>query len=94
MSHLERVLLDFLSEKAKKIFRSPTLKSQSFAAPWGITMKSSSFESPKPYLFALSLRNSIEAFLKYVILAQTSCIHVLFIQEGYYLFCHTIHIMK
>ena len=34
-------------------------------------MNSDSFESPKSLLFALNLKNSIAALLRYVILAQT-----------------------
>ena len=37
-------------------------------------MKSSSFESPKPYLFAHNLKNSISALLRYVIMAQSNSI--------------------
>ena len=39
-------------------------------------MNSSSFESPKPYLFAHHLKNRIPAFLRYVILAQSNFIYV------------------
>ena len=35
-------------------------------------MNSSSFESPKPYLFGYYLENSITAILRYVILAQST----------------------
>ena len=35
-------------------------------------MHSSSFESPKPYLFGDYLNNSITALLRYVILAQNT----------------------
>ena len=35
-------------------------------------MHSSSFESPKPYLFGYYLKNSIIALLRYVILAQST----------------------
>ena len=35
-------------------------------------MHSSSFESPKPYLFGYYLKNSITALLRYVILAQST----------------------
>ena len=38
-------------------------------------MHSCLFDSPKPYLFALNLKNSIAALLRYVILAKTIPIH-------------------
>ena len=38
---------------------------------------SSSFESLMPYLFAIDLKNSIVALLRYVIIAQTNPIYVL-----------------
>ena len=37
---------------------------------------SSSFESPMPYLFALILKNSMVALLKYITIAQTYPIYV------------------
>ena len=40
-------------------FRLPTLTGHSFATPWAMMMKSGSFESPKPYLLAPNLKNSI-----------------------------------
>ena len=46
------------------------LKGHSFAAPSSMMMKSSSFECPKPHLLAFKLKDSIEALLRYVILAQ------------------------
>ena len=36
-----------------------------------LIMNSGSFESPKSYLFALNLKNSVAVLLMYVILAQT-----------------------
>ena len=44
-------------------FRSPTLIGHNFAAPWAMMMKSGSFESPKSYLLALNLKNSIVPLL-------------------------------
>ena len=41
----------------------PTLTGHSFAALWAMMMKSSSYESPKPYLLTLNLKNSISALL-------------------------------
>ena len=49
-----------------QFFKPPNLEGYSFAATWAMVMKSSSFESPKPYLFALNLKNSIAALLKSV----------------------------
>ena len=43
----------------------------SFAESWLMMINSGSFESPKSYMFALNLKNSIVALLRYVILAQT-----------------------
>ena len=40
-------------------------------------MNSVSFESPMPYLFALNLKNSIVALLRYVIIAQAYPIYVI-----------------
>ena len=54
------------------ILRPPTLTGHSFEASWAMMMKSSSFESPKPYLFAQYLKNSIQALLRYVIIAQSN----------------------
>ena len=53
-------------------FGPPTLTGHSFAAPLAKMMNSSSFESPKPYLFGYYLKNSITALLRYVILAQST----------------------
>ena len=47
---------------------SPTLTGHSFEASQAIMMNSCSFES---HLFALNLKNSLAALLRYVILAQT-----------------------
>ena len=44
-------------------FTSPTLIGHNFAAPWAMMMKSGSFESPKSYLLALNLKNSIVPLL-------------------------------
>ena len=48
-------------------FRPPTLTSHSFAANWAMMMKSSSFESPKSYLYSNKLKNGKAALIKYII---------------------------
>ena len=64
-----RVLTDLLSKKGfnsvweRIFFRPPTLTGHSFAAPWAMMMKSSSFESPKLYLLTHNSKNSIAALL-------------------------------
>jgi len=47
-------------------FGPPTLTGYSFAAPRAMMTKSDSFESPKPHLLALNLKNSIVILLKFV----------------------------
>ena len=49
-------------QEASKV-RPPTLTAHSFAAPLAMMMESSSFESPKPCLLTLYLKNSIGALL-------------------------------
>ena len=49
-----------------------TLTGHSFATSLAMIMNSSSFESPKPYLFALKLNKQIAVLLRYVILAQSN----------------------
>ena len=44
-------------------FRPPSLTGHSFAAPWAMMIKSDLYESPKPYLFAHNLENSIVPLL-------------------------------
>ena len=44
-------------------FRPPNFAVHIFAAPWAMMMKSSSFESPKPYPLTFYLKNSIAALL-------------------------------
>ena len=39
-------------------------------------INSSSFESSKPYLFALTLKNSIAALLRYVMLGQRYLVYI------------------
>ena len=71
-----------LSEKGFKwvrgriFFGPPTLTRHSLEAPWAMKMNSSSFESPKTYLFALEIKNSRVALLRYTIIAQTYPIYV------------------
>ena len=50
-------------------FRLPTLTGHSFGALWAMMMNSSSFESPKSYLFGHYLKNSSLVLLRYVILS-------------------------
>ena len=59
-------------------FGPPTLTSHNFAASKDMIMIGRSFESPKPYLFALAfaLKNSIAVLLSYVILGQTDPTYV------------------
>ena len=57
-------------------FGPPTLTGHSLATPWPIMMNGSSFESPKPYPFALNLKNSIVTLLRYTIIVQTYPIYV------------------
>ena len=52
--------------------RPPTLTGHSYEIPWNMMIKSSSFESPKPYLFALNFKKSIAALLTYVISIQST----------------------
>ena len=47
-------------------YQTQTLTGHSFAAPCAILMKSSTFESPKSYLFALDLKDSIAALSTFV----------------------------
>ena len=63
--------MEFESVQGRIFFGLPTLKGQSFEAPWPMMMNSGLFESPKSYLFALSLKISLAALLRYNILAQT-----------------------
>ena len=57
-------------------FGPPTLTSHSFAAPWPTIMNSISFESPKPYMYALNLKQSIVPHLRCVILVQPNPFYV------------------
>ena len=52
-----------LESKMSYFFKVPTLIGHSFAAPWAMTMKRISFESPKLCLLTLNSKNSIAAFL-------------------------------
>ena len=51
------------------LFRLSTFTGHSFGALWAIMMNSSSFESPKSYLFGHYLKNSSLVLLRYVILS-------------------------
>ena len=51
---------------------SPIFAGHSFAAPWAIMMHRSSIENIKPYLFAIDLKHSITAILRYEIFIQTN----------------------
>ena len=62
----------YLKPLFSKISFVITLTIHSFPAPSAIIMDSSSFDSPKPYPFALYLKNNIAALLRYAILAQTN----------------------
>ena len=64
---------------ARILLRPLTLKGQRLAAPRPMTMNSSLFESPKPYVFADNLKNRIPALLWYVIFAQTKPISIILI---------------
>ena len=57
----------------------PTLTGHSFAAPLAMMMNSSSFESPKPYLFALNLKDSIAAILRHFLLGQSYPIYIVYL---------------
>ena len=54
-------------------------------------MKSSSFESPKPYLLGNYLKNSIPALLRYVILAQSHPILLHTEGNGWIFFWLAVH---
>ena len=53
-------------------FRPPTLTGHSFTAPWAMMIYSTSFKSPKSYLFGYYWKNSKAALLRYAILAQSN----------------------
>ena len=54
-------------DKTINFFGPPTLIGHSFAAPYTMMMKSSSFESPKSYLYAHNLKDNKAAPLKFII---------------------------
>ena len=59
-----------MNPKCLNFFIPSTLYGHSFASPKAMMIKGCSFDSPKPYLFVLNLKNTISALLRYVIIIQ------------------------
>ena len=65
-----------LLSRIKKVGGATAPPAPPVPPPLAIVIYSSSNESPKPYLFAQNLKNSIPALLRYLVLAQRNPILV------------------